>query len=355
MPSRPAISSHSLGRAWVHDLPARLDQAALYGLDIELMYEDLVHVAKALPGGLTAPNQLAAANIIRSLCDQRGIAIVCLQPFMHYEGLKDRARHTEKLEEITLWFQLAKILGTDLIAIPSTSLPADEVTGELDTIVADFVEIADMGAAENIRFTYESLCWGTCVDMWEKCWEIVTLVDRPNFGICLDTFNLAGRVYADPAAASGKTPNAEADIEASIKRLVDQVDAKKIFYIQVVDAERLQQPLVQGHDFYDASQPARMSWSRNCRLFYQEKERGAYLPIKAILEAVFTGLGFEGYVSMELFNRSMSDPDTSVPAEHARRAAEAWRRMVQDFGLKTERNVERSLRPQTSSMERAQL
>lgn len=332
-PCKPAICSHSLGRAWVHDLPSKLDQASRHGFDIELFYEDLYYVAKDLPGGATPENHLTAARHVRTLCDERGISVICLQPFMHYDGLRDRQRHAERVGEMKLWIEMAHALGTNLIAIPSTCLPNDQVSGDRDLITRDMQEIADLGAPEGISFAYEALCWGTHIDTWEDIWEVVQRVDRPNFGMCLDTYNMAGRVYADPTSPSGKTPNADADMAASLKRLVETVDVKKIAFVQVVDAERLTEPLVEGHEFYNPEQCARMSWSRNCRLFYGEEDRGAYLPVKAILKAIIVDLGYEGHLSAELFNRSLTSADIHVPEEHAQRAADSWQKMVADFGL----------------------
>ena len=196
-----------------------------------------------------------------------------------------------------------------------------------------------MGLAANppIRFAYESLCWSTRVDVWERCWEVVRRVDRPNFGMCLDTFNIAGRIFADPAVANGRTPNAEEAVRQSMARLVREVDVSKVFYVQVVDAERLEEPLIEGHPFYNPEQPARMSWSRNCRLFYGEKDRGAYLPVKEIAWAFFHGLGFQGWVSLELFNRRMADTGPEVPEELAKRGAISWAKLIKDMKLTAER------------------
>ena len=251
---------------------------------------------------------------------------------MHYEGLRDRNKHAERIQEMQLWIRLAAILDTHIISIPSTCLSEREMSGDLELILQDLREVADLGATFGIQFAYESLAWGTYSDTWERAWEIVQGVDRPNFGICLDTFNIAGRVYADPAAPSGRVPDADAEMAASITRLVDTIDAKKIVYVQVVDAEKLAEPLLEGHEYYDADQPARMSWSRNCRLFYGEEERGGYLPVKAILKAIID-CGFEGWISAELFNRSLVDPRLSIPEEHARRAAVSWSKIVEDLGL----------------------
>ncbi|CZT16458.1 related to dehydroshikimate dehydratase [Ramularia collo-cygni] len=333
MPCRPAVCSHSLGRAWLHSLPSKLDQASHYNLSIELFYEDLYYIAKTLPGGPTPQNHLSAAHYIRQLCDERNISIICLQPFMHYDGLIDRTRHAERIEEMKNWIQMAGILGTSLIGIPSTFLPEEEVSGDVELITRDLQEVADLGAPYGVQFAYEALSWGTHVDTWEASWEIVKRVDRDNFGLCLDTYNMAGRVYADPTSPTFKTPNAESEMTASLTRLINTVDVRKIAFVQVVDAEKLTSPLLPGHEFYDPTQCARMSWSRNCRLFYGEEDRGAYLPIKAILKAILVDLGFEGYLSAEMFNRSLVDGDSGVPERHARRVWQSWEKIVEDFGV----------------------
>ncbi|MCJ1361644.1 hypothetical protein MMC16_000744 [Acarospora aff. strigata] len=339
MPLKAAIASMSLGRAWVHNLPEKLDQAAAYGMaGVEIFYEDLEYLAKAQSGGqLTVDNQLAAARIIRNLCDERHLTIIGLQPFLFYEGLVDRKEHEAKIEQLKVWFQLVKILGTDVIQIPTNFLQ-EGITGDVDTIVKDMIEVADMGLQEKpiIKFAYENLAWGTFIDTWEAVWDIVTEVDRPNFGMCLDTFNIAGRVWADPSSPSGKTPNADADLQASIAAMIKTVDVNKIFYVQVVDAERMQTPLGESHPFHVDGQPSRMSWSRNARLFAFEEARGAYLPTLEVAKA-FTapqpkGLGFDGWVSMELFSRTMAEKDPSVPREHARRAAESWEKLSKELG-----------------------
>lgn len=336
MVHRLCISSMSLGRAWVHDLSGKLDQAARYGYEgIELFYEDLEYHAKTLPGGATHENQILAALDIRQMCVDRNITIINLQPFAQYDGLVDRSKHDERIQELHRWFELCATLGTDLIQVPACFLPKAECTGDLEVIVKDLQQIADLGLQQNppIRFVYESLCWSTYIDTWEQCWDVVERVDRPNFGICLDTYNIAGRIYADPTSANGKTPNAEEVTKASIGRLIKTIDVKKVFFVQIVDAEKLDAPLVKGHPYYVASQPARMSWSRNCRLFYGEHDRGAYLPIKEITQAFIHGLGFQGWVSHELFNRSMADASPNTPAEHARRGAVSWAKMVQEIPL----------------------
>jgi 4-hydroxyphenylpyruvate dioxygenase len=339
MPYTLGISSMSLGRcAAGHSLTHKLDMAHKYGYrGIELFHEDLADISDQFQGGSTPENQLMAANMVNRLCNARNLKIICLQPFMNYEGLLDRAEHSRLLKKLELWIQLAKVLQTDMIQIPSNYLPASQVSDDLDLIVSDLQKVADIGLQQKptVRFVYESLGWGTRADTWERCYEIVQRVNRPNFGMCLDTFNIACRIYADPAAVSGRTYNCDEAVRESMKRLAT-IDISKVFYVQVVDAERLTEPLVKGHPFYNPEQPARMSWSRNCRLFYGEYSKGAYLPVREIASVIFKELRFEGWVSLELFNRRMGDEDHGVPEELARRGAISWLKLARDMGFKTE-------------------
>lgn len=333
---RQAIASMSLGRAWVHGLPAKLEQARKHGFaGIELFYEDLEYVARTIDEKVLPETLVEAARIVRKLCDDGGLEIIALQPFMHYEGLRNRDWHVERVAEMKLWLRLAKILGTDLIQIPSTFLDEDKVTGDKTIIVADMKEIADLGMKEDptIRFAYESLAWGTYINTWEQCWDIVKQVDMPNFGIVLDTFNIAARVYADPALPSGTNPDAQNAMKASLDRMKCTIDPEKIFFVQLADAERLATPLTSNHELYDPSQPARMSWSRNCRLFYGENEQGGYLPIKDIAQVIIHDLGYHGWVSFELFHKFLGSSSEDVPAEMARRGEKSWQKFSKDLAL----------------------
>jgi 4-hydroxyphenylpyruvate dioxygenase len=341
MPHKPAISSMSLGRASVHDFTKKMNEAIRHGFRaIELFFEDLQTYAVQTFGDDSKFNQTKAAYDIRAICGVRKIKIMCLQPFLNYEGLRDRVAHKAAINNMSHWIKLAQILDTDLISIPSSFLPEDEINGEIDTIVKDLIEVAELGEAVSppIRFAYKSLAWGTYINTWQQCWDIVKRVNKPNFGICLDTFNIAARIYADPTAKSGKLLDADAAIKASMEELVKTVDVKKIFYVQVVDAEKLEHPLVPGHPFYSPSQPARMSWSKNCRLFYGEREfeKEPYLPIDVICNAIFRRLKYEGWISQELFNRCMADPDPEMPRKLAFRATISTGKLVRAFKLRIE-------------------
>ncbi|ERS96125.1 hypothetical protein HMPREF1624_07661 [Sporothrix schenckii ATCC 58251] len=362
MDCKLAISSMSLGRCFAgHSFEHKLDMARKYGyLGIEVFYEDLVDVAHTLDTNATnnagdaatpsAESHLAAARWIRAQCQQRGLAVISLQPFMHYEDLRDRAEHARRIEEWRLWLGMAQALGTDLVLVPSTFLPADQLLagGAVQGRAADLAELADLAAAVHIRVCYESLCWGTYASTWEDSWAVVDAANRRNLGLCLDTFNIAGAIYADPAAPSGKAVDAEAAVAASMARLQATVPRERVFLVQLVDAERLDAPLGPGHVLYNAEQPSRMTWSRNCRLFYGEEK--AYLPVLQIARTIFHGLGYShDWVSLELFNRCMSDTGAGVPEALARRGVLSWQRLQRDLAASSAADVASSETPKISA------
>jgi hypothetical protein len=119
---RFSVTHHS-GRAWVHELEVKLAEAGMAGYQgVEIFWEDLVYAAKKLSPDSDEkdePVMLQAAQHARELCDQNGLSVLVLQPFMNYEGLLDQSKHDELVVKLRLWFKVVKILGTDLIQIPS--------------------------------------------------------------------------------------------------------------------------------------------------------------------------------------------------------------------------------------------
>ncbi|CAI7640593.1 unnamed protein product [Penicillium manginii] len=311
---KPAVATVSLGVANLHSITAKIDAAAKHGQKgLELFHDDLAQLAKTLrshdcePTGRTDRDyEIDAAHAIRDLCAERGLQVLALQPFRHYEGLIDPVQHVQRIDELQHWVQLSKILGESLfILIPSSFLDPSEITGDKDRLVADLAEAADV--AFPIRIAYEALAWGTYINTWEDSWEIVNRANRPNLGICLDTFNIAARVWADPTSPSGRrSPSADDDLQTSMERLVREIDPDRVMMVQLADA-----------------------WSRNARLFPCEEERGGYLPIVPVTEACLNGIGYTGWVSMEVFSRTTGVDDPSVPDEHAARAGQAWRKMLE--------------------------
>lgn len=333
----PSICTMSLGRCFAgHALHTKLRLARDHGFKgIELFYEDLVDVAVRVFGSDSKPCQLRAARYTRKLCEDLGLTILCLQPFMHFEGHKDRFRQQRNMQELLFWVHLVHALGTDLIIFPSNFLGPDMASTDFNVIVEDMREAADLGLQSQpvVRFAYEALCWGTAVDSWEASWEVVRAVNRPNFGICLDAFNIAGRLWADPLVQGGLRKGCRRALHRSLHNMVRYLAVNKVFLVQLADAERLKSPLDETHAFYNKEQPCRMSWSRNARLFYGESERGAYLPIKKIMTTIVHAVGYRGWISLEVFSRHLAETGRDVPYEMAQRAEDSWKRMAEDLHL----------------------
>ncbi|ESZ92489.1 hypothetical protein SBOR_7152 [Sclerotinia borealis F-4128] len=359
MSYKPAIASMSLGRCFAHhSLETKFKAARDAGLSgMEMFYEDIADLASTLPSHPSPSSHIHAAQYIRSLSSYYALPIIACGPFSNYEGLLSPSARASKRQELHLWFQVCRILGTDLIQVPSTFAPPSTHTSSLSQIICDLRELADLGAAQKppFRFAFENLCFGTYIDTWSGAWEVVQGVDRENFGMCLDTFNIAGREFADPASSTGTVPNAQEAFTKSMEKMVQAIDAKKVFYIQIADAERLAVPLVEGNEYYVEGQKARMSWSRNCRLFLGEQNRGGYLPVMDVVKAICDGLGYKGWVSFELFNRSLVAKGDHVPREHAERAMRSWKYVCGEMGWDNvganvyERRLEREKRGEVGS------
>lgn len=313
MQCKPTIATISLGECGLFSVQEKLYRAAEYGFRaIELFYDDLEALGRSQSSSSTPSRAdlVAAAADIRILCDQLHIQVLNLQPLRFFEGLADRDARDQILDhKIPLWLDLLHILGSDTILIVSNFLPPDpetakpRTTGDLAIIMGDLREIAMRGVARSppVKFAYEALAWGTHINTWEQAWDIVQKVALPNFGLAVGTFNIAAATFADPEAADGLFgPTAVQNLHESLRRLVTTVDVTKLFIVQLADGERLAEPLSPGHPFYVPELPARMCWSRNARLFLCEDDRGGYLPVLEIVQAVLD-MGWSGYLAYEIF------------------------------------------------------
>lgn len=339
-----AIASLSLGRASAnHSLESKLLAAATAGIEgIEVFYEDLEVYASRLPpdNRHLDPNAsiLAAAAHFRQLASTNNLTIISLQPFLHYEGLLSSTERDARRQKLRLWFQIVHVLEIDIIQVPSNFLPKEELTGDFATSVSDLQWLADEGAKQDrpVRFAYENICWGTFVNTWKQMWDVVVAVDRENFGLLLDTFHLCGGEWANPAADDGTVgEGADEKFEQSMKQMAKTIDVKKVFYVQVADAEKAVPAMRKelGNKWWVDGQPERMMWSRNLRTFGFEGE--GYMPVDVALKAILArppeGLGYEGWVSHEVFSWSLMEEDEGVPEKHARRAKESWKKLQARF------------------------
>ncbi|KAK4500580.1 hypothetical protein PRZ48_008769 [Zasmidium cellare] len=332
-----AVPTSSLGKPeGGHTIEAILQAAAAHGIrGIEVCYEGILSHAIRRANSSKTPSEddmLNAAKDIQQQCQNLGLDIFVLQPFAFYEGLTDPDAHRSAVQRWAHWLELADALKCDIIQMPS-NFQLSGTTGNMDRVIADMVEIADMALAVTppVRIAYEAVAWGTHFDIWEQSWEVAKRVNRPNFGLCLDTYHIAARVWADPETLDGKLANGEQALEESMRRLVKDVDLDKVYMLQLSDAERLSSPLLEGHPLYVQGQKSRMTWSRNARLFPCEEQYGGHLPILQVTKAVVNELGYRSWISMETFSRHLWEKDVELPTKMAKRAAESYSKVWREL------------------------
>lgn len=330
-----ATASMCLGRATGgHNMEDKVKACADAGFNgIELFYECIKLPSKrdATNGiGTFEENLIKYCKEFRTLCDKYNLKIIVMQPLKCYEGLISKERHEKKILKVKRYIQYCKIMDCDIILIPSMFWDDPAVTEGGDRVVQDFRELAELGAAENppIKFAYEVMAWGGHVDTWQKAWAVVEKVDRPNFGICLDTYHILARVYGDPTVPGCEQPNATEALLADCREMARTIDVNKIWYVQMSDAVRLDPPLSETHPWYRPEQKPWMQWSRNGRVFPLEAENGGFMPAHEILRTVVFEMGFRGWISMEMFHASMAEPTPGLPQKQGERAMRSWMRII---------------------------
>lgn len=247
-------------------LVEKLHACAAAGFDgVEIMDADLIAADES-------PEE------IRALCARLGLAIDMFQPFRDVEGVDD-ATFRDTLRRAAAKFETMNRLGTDLLLVCSNVATAS--IDDDDVAARQLGELADLAATYGIRLAYEALAWGRYVMDYRHAWRLVQRADRPNLGVCLDSFHILSRGN-DPAG-------------------IELIDAEKIFFLQLADAPVLDM------DY--------LSWSRHHRLF--PGEGGFDLP--GFLGHVLAA-GYDGPVSLEVFNDTFRQTDVARTADHARRS-----------------------------------
>lgn len=138
---------------------------------------------------------LKVAREVKTQLDDLGLKVLCLQPFSQFEGYKDQEKRENRFKKAKVWMDIIKVFGEDgMLQVGSTDDKSS--TSDRSVIVDDLQELADMAAKRNIRIGYEMWCWAAYNDTWKDIWEICKAVDRPNFGLCLDTFQIVIRSSA---------------------------------------------------------------------------------------------------------------------------------------------------------------
>lgn len=315
-----AIGSLSLGQHPSHALDHKIRAAAQAGFaGIEIVFSDLERFGQS--NGLSL---FEGASRINAICAENDLSIISLAPFENYKG--DQSPLIDRLRKATRWIEVARILRASFLQIPA-HYGADAI-GNYDVILGELRQLCDLASSKHplVSIAYEPMSWSTHHSTWESALKLVESVDRDNFGLCLDTFHILTKLWADPFAPSGQYPDAEELLRDSLRRFVRDCPLEKIFFVQLSDGERFDPPFSKEHPWYLESEAPQCTWSRHARPFPYEAELGAYMPVAEVARAWIVEKSYSGWVSMEIFDHRMRGKDCKV--EHAAmRGMESWKKL----------------------------
>jgi 4-hydroxyphenylpyruvate dioxygenase len=292
-----AVATVSLGRHPSHSLERKIRAAAAHGFHgIELVHAELVKHANEHD-----QTPLQSAHQIRELCRASSIEVLSLNPLKNFEGNLQVSLET-RLETAREWVMLAAAVGAELVQMPSQFLP--ESTGNIDAVlVPELRALADMAMqVGGISIAYEGVAFARHNPRWQDALSIVEAVNRPNFGLCLDSYHIHSLIWADPYVKSGrKGPKGDKELEESMSEFLVRCPKERVLYIQLSDASRFDPPLTDDSPLFDGLEvhDARLAWSRLARPFPLEVP--GYFPVVDIARTWLIEYGWDGYVSLEGF------------------------------------------------------
>lgn len=177
---------------------------------------------------------------------------------------------------------------------------------------------------EGFKLAYENWCWGHA-STWFDVYNVVKDVregGKLNCGLCLDSFQTAGSEWADPTTANGLNDDEvrDAKLDQSMEELAMTVPPEMIYFFQVSDAYRLDEPL--EDKVVDGLRP-RGRWSHDYRPLPYD---GGYLPVAKVTKAILK-TGFRGTFSVEVFDGKKRGVSHD---EYAKQAKESIERLFEE-------------------------
>ncbi|KAF1810064.1 3-dehydroshikimate dehydratase [Eremomyces bilateralis CBS 781.70] len=303
-----------------HDLSSKLHAITHAGFRaIELAFADFLSYVEQHFGRKVDPQAWddlsTAARALRQECKTLQLEIMMLQPFSNFEGWdpeseEGRSKRENAFARAKGWIRLMQDLGTDMLQVGSTDAP--NIKKDKAFLAADLARLADMLAEHNMRLAYENWCWATFATNWRDVYDLVVAVDRPNIGLCLDTFQSSGGEWGDPTTASGHredVPKHELEdrFQDSMQQLGATLPKEKIYLLQVSDAYKPPQPLDASLD--GSGLRPRGRWSGAFRPM--PGKQGGYLPVLEVAKAV-KRTGFRGWFSIEIFDGGPAGKDREL-------------------------------------------
>ncbi|KAH9994742.1 3-dehydroshikimate dehydratase [Xylariaceae sp. FL0662B] len=321
----------SIGHNESHTLPLKLKAIAEAGFDaIELSMPDILSYGKMLNGQEPDPKDYDAlveiGKAIKAQTQAHGLKILMLQPFANFEGWpKESKERRDAFERAKGWMRVMEAVGTDMLQVGSSD--AASISSSFDDLASDLAELADLCAAKGQRIAYENWCWATRAPNWKDVWQIVQKANRPNLGLCLDTFQSAGGEWADPTTRSGLLEGvSKADLtsrwQRSLVELAATIPVEKIYLLQISDAYKMDPPIEADED--DQGLRPRGQWSHDWRPLPYD---GGYLPVQDFLKAVL-GTGFRGWLSIEVFDGKGSEKCSDM-GEFGQKAMASLEKLLQ--------------------------
>ncbi|KAH8671648.1 3-dehydroshikimate dehydratase [Xylariales sp. PMI_506] len=299
-----SFATCSIGYNDTHTLPMKLEAIANAGYDaFELSMPDVIAYGKLLfDKDLDKSDYdelVEVAKHIKTLAAEHNLKILMLQPFNNFEGWPKGSKEREDaFTRAKGYMRIMEAAGTDMLQIGST----DElnISPSFDDMASDLAELADIFAEKGFKIAYENWCWAKLAPTWKEVWQIVEKANRPNIGLCFDTFMEPGRQWADPRTESGLQDMSREALDAkwkqSMAELAATVPGDKIFVLQISDAYKLKAPLEDKVN--EQGQPPILQW---CLVHRGIPYDGGYLPVQDVVDAVLA-TGFRGWFSMEVFN-----------------------------------------------------
>ncbi|EGO28752.1 hypothetical protein SERLADRAFT_459519 [Serpula lacrymans var. lacrymans S7.9] len=343
-----------------HTLPLKLQAIADAGFRLaEIAFPDLeAYAQQENPNYKKIGNRgrgdvdvlCQVARKISSLCEKLGLKVLAVHPFSKFEGYEDLGKREESFDRATTWFKVLKALNCQMLQVGSTDDPS--ASSDLNVISRDLRQLADEAIAQDppIKIAYELWAWGTHTNTWEGVWEVCKRVDRPNFGLCLDTFQISARTYMlpDPPHTTHEDifpspPGVPVPLHltSSLRRLTEVFSEpaarEKIFYFQISDGSGPGR--VSSAELTKTAKEKGISplyaWSNAWRpLPYMEDidpgtQYGGFLPVLDVIEAVLR-TGWRGPWSYEVFYEAdMSRDDPGVPLKWTKAAMESRKRIFE--------------------------
>lgn len=209
---------------------------------------------------------------IRARGEELGLSFDLYQPFRDLDGV-DEEQFVDNLRRLESKFRIMQRLNIDMILICTNVSTATVDDDEI--CAAQLRRAGELAAGYGIRLAYEALAWGKYVNTYRHAHRIVELADHPSVGTCVDSFHILSRAD-DPSGIAG-------------------IPAEKLFFVQLADAPARDMDL--------------LSWSRHHRVFPGEGDFDLVEFLRLIAVS-----GFDGPVSLEIFNDSFRQADVARTA-----------------------------------------